>query len=879
MKRFVIAILTILVLSGTVEAAHIIGGEMRYEYVGPGSNPNTYRYRIVMILFKGDDPNGAPLSTSYVVAIYNNDNGNKVVGTAANNNWLITRNDPPGPLPVPIILPTCIINAPVLNYTYATYTMIVELPQTVSGYTVVYQTCCRINGMANVGNSTGSTYNCIIPGSSTVPDGQDSAPQFGLPVNVICKNAPFTLNFTALDPNPGDSLRYSLCNAYNGGAAVDAGFNDPAPPPYGSVNYISPYTGLQPLGSLATINPATGVITGTAPGLGNYVVCVCVNVFRNGVLIATHRKDLIVRVSDCTVTVANPIPSFVTCDGFNIQFSHNSIGANTVFWEFGDPTTLADTAITDSPTWDYNIAGAGTYTVKFVINRGTSCADSVERTVGVFPGFFPDFTFTGSCFQNAFQFRDATTTNYGVVDSWRWDFGDGTTLADTSHLQNPQYTYPSPGTRDVQLTVTNSKGCITSKTISVDVLDKPALTLGFRDTLICQNDPLQLNSSGTGTFSWSAMPATAINPANSPTPTVSPLVTTWFFVTLNDNGCVTRDSTRVRVVSAVTLNAGPDTTICLGDPVQLNAISDGLRYSWSATPSATFDDPNIINPVATSSSSNTRYTVVASIGSCSATDFIDVIGIPYPGADAGLGPVLCYNTSGQLNANMVGSSFTWTPASYLDNPNSLTPVVTPPRTTQYILSVFDTLGCPKPGRDTVIVRVQPKIQADAGDDTTVVVGQPLLFNGSGGVGYTWLPPFALSNPNIRNPIGVYGAETDSVEYKLIVTDSVGCADSAFVTVYVYKTNPYVFVPSAFTPNNDGLNDVIRPIAVGIRKINYFAVYNRWGERVFWTSTNKHGWNGIYNGKPQGTGVFVWMLSAEDYIGRPLFLKGHVTLIR
>ena len=73
--------------------------------------------------------------------------------------------------------------------------------------------------------------------------------------------------------------------------------------------------------------------------------------------------------------------------------------------------------------------------------------------------------------------------------------------------------------------------------------------------------------------------------------------------------------------------------------------------------------------------------------------------------------------------------------------------------------------------------------------------------------------------------------------------------------------------------------MIRPIAVGIRRIIYFSVYNRWGERVFHTIHNKHGWDGIHNGKQQSSGVFVWMLSAEDYLGRPLFLKGTVTLIR
>ena len=171
------------------------------------------------------------------------------------------------------------------------------------------------------------------------------------------------------------------------------------------------------------------------------------------------------------------------------------------------------------------------------------------------------------------------------------------------------------------------------------------------------------------------------------------------------------------------------------------------------------------------------------------------------------------------------------------------------------------------------------MRAYAGRDTTVIVGQPLQLSGSGGVRYLWTPNTGLNNLNIANPVAVYGPETDSVRYKLTVWDDANCPDSAFVTVTVFKTNPYVFVPTAFTPNNDGRNDVIRPIAVGIQKINYFSIYNRWGERVFYTTANRAGWDGRVNSTPQASGVYVWMVSAVDYLGKPVFLKGTVTLIR
>ncbi|HRF17959.1 MAG TPA: PKD domain-containing protein, partial [Chitinophagaceae bacterium] len=277
-------------------------------------------------------------------------------------------------------------------------------------------------------------------------------------------------------------------------------------------------------------------------------------------------------------------------DGFNVQFSHTSTGANSVFWDFGDLSTLADTSNINNPSYTYT--DTGTYTLKFVINRGTSCSDSAYRTVKVYPGFFPGFIYNGSCFTNPYQFTDTTNTRYGVVDSWRWDFGDGTTLADTSRIRNPQYTYPSPGTRDVRLIVTNSKGCIDTAFVTINVLDKPLITLAFNDTLICVPDAVTLSASGTGTFNWT--PLTNITNPNTPNPTVNPTTDTWYVANLTDNGCVNKDSVRVRVISGVSLTAMPDTTICLTDAVTLNAVTNGLNFTW--TPGATLNNPNILNP-------------------------------------------------------------------------------------------------------------------------------------------------------------------------------------------------------------------------------------------------------------------------------------------
>jgi gliding motility-associated-like protein len=364
--------------------------------------------------------------------------------------------------------------------------------------------------------------------------------------------------------------------------------------------------------------------------------------------------------------------------------------------------------------------------------------------------------------------------------------------------------------------------------------------------------------------------------ANTATPTVSPTTTTTYKVELNDLGCINTDTVRVRVVTFVTLVEMPDTTICATDFAQLRVNGDGLRYEW--TPATSFADATLQNPVAIAGTSD-NYIVTAHIGSCNAARNVNVMAVPYPVANAGPDTIICYNHPAFLQGSHDGSSFSWSPASSLTNPATLNPIAYPPRTTEYVLSVFDTRGCPKPGRDSVLVKVMPRIMAHAGNDTLVVVGQPVQLNAEGGLTYEWIPSTGLNNAFIKNPIGNYGAELDTIRYTVLVYDSIGCVDSAFMTVKVFKTNPYVFVPTAFTPNGDGLNDLVKPIAVGVKQIKYFAVYNRWGQLLFKTTINGHGWDGRIGGSMQGSNVFVWMVSAVDYLDKPIFLKGTVTLIR
>jgi gliding motility-associated-like protein len=310
--------------------------------------------------------------------------------------------------------------------------------------------------------------------------------------------------------------------------------------------------------------------------------------------------------------------------------------------------------------------------------------------------------------------------------------------------------------------------------------------------------------------------------------------------------------------------------------IQLKLSSDAFGYAWNNA--AQLDNPSAADPFATTNATTT-YEVTANIGSCVARDQVIVTAIPYPQAEAGKDTVICFEGVAQLSGTSNGSTFTWSPATTLSRPSILDPVARPTETTSYVLSAFDTKGCPKPGLDTVLVTVLPPIKPFAGRDTAVVLGQSLPLKASGGVGYQWSPSIGLSATDIADPVALFPYPSEGIRYQVLVYNEAGCVDSAHISVKVFGTEPSVFVPTAFTPNGDGRNDKVKPVAVGMQRIESFQVFNRWGQLVHQSQNSGLGWDGTIGGKMQGSESFIWVVKAIDYNGKAYFRKGTLTLIR
>ncbi|RPD50696.1 hypothetical protein DRJ53_07180 [Paracnuella aquatica] len=852
---------------------YIAGGELYYTY--QGMHNGAHVYRVAARFYAKCDR--APFANSITVSVFERLTNVLVKKVDAPLNNKTTKN-PPGDA-----FSDCVVNPPSLCTVEAIYSFEVSLPPNANGYLLAcFAPGYRIDNLVNLtGGELFATYTAEIPGGSAAANSSFSIA--GDDRVVSCVNSKFEYRFGATDYD-GDELRYYLCGAYQAGLNVDGNIDPLAPPPFRTSIYAPNFSSSVPLGANITVDERSGLMTGLAPGKGNYVVCICVAEYRNGVLIATQRKEIHVEVAPCEIAKASLLPEYLLCkDNSTIQLSNLSSGFRVegFYWQISNSEGVV--LHTDKqPTVAFTFKDTGVYNIKLVINKGVNeCVDSATAIAKVYPGLKPDFIFSGDCVGRPTTFSNTSTASLGQINYWQWNFGDDVWgnaahgIPDVTKEFNPIYPYQSSGPKKVQMVVGTSYGCRDTLRRTINILPKPALTMFSRAQLICVGDTAALfaHAPEGGNFTWS--PQVNMVGGNTDKPLVWPAVTTVYHVLLDKDGCQNKDSVTVRLIDQVSVQAMRDTVICQGDSIQLKVASDGQTFSWT---NVAPEKAALRNPV-TTINATTDFEVTASIGGCKAKDTVRVVAVPYPVVNAGADTIICDQASVQLRGRSDGSSITWSPASTLSASNILEPIAAPKQTTSYILTAIDTKGCPKPSSDTVRVTVLPPIQAFAGKDTTALIGLPLQLNASGGVAYEWSPAIGLSATNIPNPVANYSSPSERIRYKVRMVNEAGCADSAYVNVKVVAAKPTIFVPNAFTPNGDGRNDNLKPIALGMQQIEYFNIYNRWGQLVFSSKNNGQGWDGKVGGVLQRTGVFSWAMKATDIEGKPYFLKGTVTLIR
>ncbi|HZF99355.1 MAG TPA: gliding motility-associated C-terminal domain-containing protein, partial [Chitinophagales bacterium] len=353
--------------------------------------------------------------------------------------------------------------------------------------------------------------------------------------------------------------------------------------------------------------------------------------------------------------------------------------------------------------------------------------------------------------------------------------------------------------------------------------------------------------------------------------------TTLFVVTVTDAfGCDNRDSVLVTMLPLPTVVAAPlSPNSCGGDPV-LIIVTGGVSYVWTNDQYIT---AGMVPGYYTATVPDTTEFIVegTDANGCVGTDTV-ILNVLFP-FDVTLtsDTCLCFGDCGQLRAQASpGFIYTWSPTAFLDTPTIATPTTCATYDIQYQVIVFD--GSCYADTAGVNVCVHPLPAVTAGNDTLIVAGTSAYLVASSDIGmgqYEWTPDSlvdcALCPVTMANPEYI-------TTYVVSFTDDNGCRDADSVVVDVFCSNASIYIPNAFTPDSDNLNDFYMVHGAGF-ELKFLRIYNRWGEKVFETNDLAQGWDGKYKGVLYEPEVFVYYLEAVCSSGELLSKKGNITLIR
>jgi len=322
-------------------------------------------------------------------------------------------------------------------------------------------------------------------------------------------------------------------------------------------------------------------------------------------------------------------------------------------------------------------------------------------------------------------------------------------------------------------------------------------------------------------------------------------------------------------------------TLCSGVADTLLAFhSDNII--WSPSNSLTC---STCDTVLTNASANTKYYIKATTQfGCTVMDSILVKVYPPFTAVASANDVyICLNDTAHLYVDPPGKRIVWSPPTGLSDPNNYGPVVAPKQTTAYTATLTDSVGC---FTSTVSINVHVKSlpTVEAGPDQSYPYNSPFTINpvySNNIANYEWTPGNLLSCTTCPDPSGI---ATGISTFFINVTSDSGCVAKDSLTIFVECKDANLLMPTAFTPNNDNINDYFYPLARGIKSITRFSIYNRFGKLVFEAKNfppndRTYGWNGQVKGADQSTSIFVYYLEALCYSGERLYKKGSVVLIR
>jgi gliding motility-associated-like protein len=549
------------------------------------------------------------------------------------------------------------------------------------------------------------------------------------------------------------------------------------------------------------------------------------------------------------VEAALSAPNGIICLPNSVQFENDSQNGNIFMWYFGD----GDSSSVFEPNYLYD--GPGTYTVTLVAIDTTECFQTDTTTLQVEIGIYqgevtqPQDTI---CPGESIQLN----ADNGIIYHW-----EPAGLVNDPSSNSPIATVDS--TTVFTVIVGDSCG---SDTLSIVVPVHNVSNFNINDAGMCEGDSVQLNASGGIAYHWE--PDQFVLNNNVATPFVNPPTTMDFYVDITTpEGCIVRDTVNVEVLNDPPSDFIPDDeTICLGEEVHFE-LDPAYDYLWSPdyNISSTTSHSVDVNPLI----DTTYFLEVSNI--CGVT--YDTVHVKVIQIQAGISQdtTICKGSSLPVAA-FGGQFYHWYPESYFDDFSAQNPIVTPPYPTDIWVEVTDTNGCTD--SDTMFIEFYPTTFLTVSPDYYGLEGDTAtIWASATGPGQLFWTPAEFIECTSCDTTLVFPPH--NMTYIANFLDTNGCLITDHVTIHF---DPILYVPNAFTPNGDGMNDFF-----GAKGGNFatfeLLIFNRWGELIFEGQHIDDWWDGKYKGELVQDGVYVWKIRYEDFNGNIEVLYGHVTSLR
>ncbi len=523
-------------------------------------------------------------------------------------------------------------------------------------------------------------------------------------------------------------------------------------------------------------------------------------------------------------------------------------GAFTYSWNPGGQATATATGLS-----------AGTYTITVTDNNGCTSTASVNIANSSSGNVSISASSNPNCFGQTTG--TATASISGGTSPYTYSWNNAQT--------NQQATGLGAGTYTV--TITDANGCSGTQTVSITQPTQVAAAVSSSSTL-CSGSTgtasvTASGGSGSFTYNW--------NPSGQTAATATGLSAGSYVVTVTDqNGCTQTANVSVTSAGSMTVNLTSSTNpLCGGQNTGSATMSAATgtapyTYSWSGGGGT--------NATATGLAAGTYTLTVTDANGCQNTQTVTITQPAAITATAAATAASCGASDGTASVTSGGGTGSFT---YSWSNGGTTSSLTGLSTGNYIVLITDGNGCTQTAQTNVGQNGGPTATATA-TATIIQAGQSSTLNSTGGGTYTWSPSTGLSCTNCQSPTASPAVTTD---YCVTVTDNNGCTATACITIVVETPCPLAenfAVPSAFSPNGDGHNDIffLQGWQDCVQQFS-LTIYDRWGERVFESSDPAKGWDGNLDGRPMGTAVFAYYISATNNKGEPFIKKGNISLLR